>query len=105
MTEITFIEPDGTRKTVEAIEGASLMLAATMGGVDGIAAECGGNCVCATCHCLVLEGPTSALSDMGGEEKDTLEFSAEEIFDNSRLTCQLEATPAMNGLVLRVVGK
>lgn len=105
MTEITFIEPDGTRKTVEAMEGASLMLAATLGGVEGIAAECGGNCVCATCHCLVLEGPTGALGEMGEEEKDTLEFSAEEIFDNSRLTCQLEATPAMDGLVLRVIGK
>lgn len=105
MIEIAFIEPDGTRKTVEAMEGASLMLAATMGGVEGIAAECGGNCVCATCHCLVLEGPTTALGDMGEDEKDTLEFSAEEIFENSRLTCQLEAVPAMNGLVLRVVGK
>lgn len=105
MTEIVFIEPNGNRKIVEAMEGASLMLAATMGGVEGIAAECGGNCVCATCHCLVLEGPMAILGEMGEEEKDTLEFSAEQVFENSRLTCQLEATPAMHGLVLRVVGK
>ncbi|WP_112324057.1 2Fe-2S iron-sulfur cluster-binding protein [Oceanibium sediminis] len=105
MTKIVFIEPDGTQKTVEALEGASLMLAATMGGVEGIAAECGGNCVCATCHCLVLEGPVESLSEMGEDEKDTLEFSAEKIFENSRLTCQLEACPEMDGLVFKVVGK
>ena len=104
MIKVTFIEPGGARKTVEAEEGASLMIAATDGGVDGIAAECGGNCVCATCHCLPVDGPVAALPEMGEEESDTLDFAADERFDASRLTCQIEASAALDGLVLKVVG-
>ncbi|MFN5573527.1 MAG: 2Fe-2S iron-sulfur cluster-binding protein, partial [Bradyrhizobium sp.] len=55
MTTITFIHPDNRSETVEAEDGATLMLAALTHGVDGIVAECGGNAVCATCHVYVDE--------------------------------------------------
>lgn len=104
MVSLTFIEPDGSRKTIDANVGDNIMVAATSAGVEGIDAECGGSCMCATCHCLVLEGPVDALEAMGDQESDTLEFTAEAMQDNSRLTCQVAVTEALDGLVLQVVG-
>ncbi len=56
MPAITFLEPGGTRRTVSAMPGESLMVAATRAGIDGIIGECGGSAMCATCHCYVLSG-------------------------------------------------
>lgn len=105
MARITFIQPDGSAKVVEAAVGETLMIAATAAGVDGIVAECGGSCMCATCHCLILEGPTTALPAMEDAERDTLEFTAHEMQETSRLTCQIPVTETLSGLTLRVVGR
>lgn len=105
MVAITFIQPDGVEKTIEATPGESLMTAATKGGVDGIAAECGGSCMCATCHCRVEAGPAGALPPVGDAERETLEFTAERMWEDSRLTCQVTATAELHGLTLRVVGR
>lgn len=104
MTKLIFIEPSGARRDVEAQPGDSIMLAATMAGVAGMAAECGGSCMCATCHCLVVEGPVDALSPMEDAERDTLEFTAQAMRENSRLACQVTVSPALEGLVLQIVG-
>ncbi|MYM57548.1 2Fe-2S iron-sulfur cluster-binding protein [Thalassovita mangrovi] len=103
MTKITFIEPNGTRREIEAADGQSVMLAATGAGIDGISAECGGSCICATCHCLVIDAPQD-LPEMEDTERDTLEFTSDAMQDNSRLTCQVEVTPALDGAVFQVVG-
>jgi 2Fe-2S ferredoxin len=50
MAKITFIQHDGSRQTVEAEPGMTVMEAAVRNSVPGIAAECGGACACATCH-------------------------------------------------------
>lgn len=105
MARITFIQPDGTEKVVEAVAGETLMIAATTAGVEGIVAECGGSCMCATCHCLILSGPTDALPAMEDAERDTLEFTAAQMQQSSRLTCQIRMTEALSGLTLRVVGQ
>lgn len=105
MARIIFIQPDGSEKTVEAAENATIMVAATGAGVDGIAAECGGSCMCATCHCLVEDDPAGALLPMEEAERDTLEFTASSMQENSRLTCQIIVTGALDGLRLRVVGQ
>ncbi|WP_108482398.1 2Fe-2S iron-sulfur cluster-binding protein [Oceaniglobus ichthyenteri] len=105
MAKITFIQPDGSPLIVDAQPGDSVMVAATAAGVDGIAAECGGSCMCATCHCLVETGPIGALPEMEDAERDTLEFTAEQMQPASRLTCQITVSEALDGLVLRVVGR
>ena len=53
MPNITFIEPSGDERVVDVPVGWSLMQAATSKGVEGIDAECGGSCACATCHCYL----------------------------------------------------
>lgn len=80
------------------------MLAATVQGVVGLDAECGGSCMCATCHCLVIDAATP-LPEMQSDDADTLEFTAEEMQENSRLTCQLTVTPEMDGTVFQVIGR
>lgn len=103
MTKLIFIEPSGHRREIEATTGESVMQAATAAGVDGIDAECGGSCMCATCHCLVIEAP-GGLPAMESAEADTLEFTAEEMHDNSRLTCQIVVSEQIDETVFQVVG-
>ena len=50
MPKIVYIEADGTRKELEVEVGYTVMEGATMNGVEGVEAECGGACSCATCH-------------------------------------------------------
>lgn len=102
MVQVTFIEADGTRREIDANEGEPLMYAARDAGVDGIIAECGGSAMCATCHCYVIKAPEGSLPDPLPDEADTVEFMANEPQDNSRLMCQINATPAMAGAVFQV---
>lgn len=102
MVQVTFIEADGTRREIDAKEGEPLMYAARDAGVEGIIAECGGAAMCATCHCYVLEAPDGALPAPKPDEADTVEFMAHEPQENSRLTCQITATPALAGAVFQV---
>jgi ferredoxin, 2Fe-2S len=103
MARIAFIQPDGSARVVEAVAGETLMIAATTAGVEGVIAECGGSCMCATCHSLVLEGPVNALLAMEENERDTLEFTAAQMWETCRLTCQISMTEARSGLTPSVV--
>lgn len=104
MTKIVFIEPSGNRHEITATEGQSVMQAATAHGVVGIDAECGGSCMCATCHCLVIDAP-NPLPEMQSDEADTLEFTAEDMKEDSRLTCQVTVTSELDGIVFQVIGR
>jgi 2Fe-2S ferredoxin len=101
MPRITFIEHDGTAHQVEAANGQSLMRAAVDNGVPGIDADCGGECACATCHVYVEPdwlGRTGERSEM---EQSMLSFAAV-TQDNSRLSCQVAVSDALDGLVVRL---
>jgi ferredoxin, 2Fe-2S len=102
MVKVIFIEADGARHEVEAKLGDTLMQAAYKANVRGIIAECGGSAMCATCHCYVLETPGGELPKPLNDEVDTLEFNANEPQDNSRLTCQIKVTDALEGAVFQV---
>ncbi|TNF21450.1 MAG: 2Fe-2S iron-sulfur cluster binding domain-containing protein [Rhodobacteraceae bacterium] len=105
MIKLTFIEPSGTSRQIDAALGTSIMQAATAAGVQGIAAECGGACMCATCHCLVVEAPAAGLPEMTETERDVLEFTSEEMQETSRLTCQIAVAEDLAGTVFKVVGR
>lgn len=102
MVQVTFIEADGTRRAIEAKVGEPLMYPARNAGVKGIVAECGGSAMCATCHCYVVSAPEGALPPPKPDEADTVEFNAHEPRDNSRLTCQIIVTEALEGAVFQV---
>lgn len=101
MPSLVFIQPDGTRHVVEASPGRTVMEAARDHGVAGIRADCGGDCSCSTCHCYVDPGWASRLPPKKDDEAGLVEF-AWEPGENSRLTCQIVVTDALDGLVLRV---
>jgi ferredoxin, 2Fe-2S len=102
MANITYIEPSGKAVTVDVKDGWSLMQGAVSNGVLGILAECGGSCACATCHCYVDEARMSALPAPEAGELDMLDNVAAERRPNSRLSCQVKASTALEGLVVRL---
>ena len=101
MVQITYIEPDGTAKTVDVAEGRTVMEGAVGNGIAGIIAECGGACSCATCHAYVDEAWLAVVGEAAGDEADMLDVAAD-VRPNSRLTCQIEVTAALDGLVLKI---
>ncbi|QUS40767.1 (2Fe-2S)-binding protein [Tardiphaga alba] len=102
MPNITFIHPDGHAQNVDAALGDSAMSAATRAGIDEIVAECGGSAVCATCHVYVDDDWLTRVGDVSGDESELLEGVATDRLPNSRLSCQIKITEALDGLVLRL---
>ena len=97
MAKITYIEHDGTEHRVAVEEGLSVMRGAVDNGVPGIDADCGGQCACATCHVFIDESFMAHVGPPGECEAPMLEF-LDELRPNSRLSCQIEVTPALDGL-------
>jgi 2Fe-2S ferredoxin len=99
MPKVIFIESNGTRHEVEAKLGRSAMQAAVDNAVPGILADCGGACSCATCHGYVREEFLGRLPPKGEEEQMMLD-GVLELRQNSRLTCQIEITEALDGICI-----
>jgi 2Fe-2S ferredoxin len=83
---------------IEGRAGESLMQAAVAANVKGIEADCGGLLTCATCHVYVREPFASRLPPPQDDELGMLEFTASPRRPTSRLSCQLELAPALDGL-------
>jgi 2Fe-2S ferredoxin len=101
MPNVTFIEPNGNEMEIDVPVGWSLMQAATSKGVEGVEAECGGSCACATCHCYVEGGLAATLPPPAEGELAMLGNVVAERKPNSRLSCQIKMTPELAGLVVR----
>ena len=94
------IASDGARHetSVQTLPGQSLMDAASDAGIDGIAADCGGLLTCATCHVMVCAPWFGQLPPVSSDEQAMLDFTAVPRHKNSRLSCQIQLTPALDGL-------
>jgi len=101
MPKVTYIALDGVRHEVEVEVGYTVMEGAINNNIDGIVAECGGACACATCHSYIDESWLDKLRPMDDMEDSMLD-AAYERTDNSRLTCQIEMNDALDGLVVQV---
>ena len=101
MPTITLISHDGQSVDIQARPGHSLMQEAVAHGVTGIVGECGGAAACATCHCYVDEAWLDKLPKPLVNERELLECVLEPA-PNSRLSCQLKLTDALDGLVVRL---
>jgi len=102
MPQVTYIAQDGKQTTLDIPLGTSVMQAAVMHGVDGIVAECGGSCMCATCHVYVRDDQLALTPPMQADEDAMLEGTASPRRPNSRLSCQLVVSPEMDGLVVNL---
>ena len=99
MPRITFVERNGAWYEIDAAIGMTVMEAAVRNGVPGILADCGGACVCATCHVYVADEWFGRVGPPDPIECDMLE-AAEGVRENSRLSCQIPLTAALDGLVV-----
>jgi len=98
--DVTFIV-DGVPQQVTLAAGERLLKGAYKLGLDERGfGECGGNCVCSTCHVFVQEG-AELFKAPSAEEEDMLDtvFNCQ---SNSRLACQLIAVEGMPKVVVEV---
>jgi ferredoxin, 2Fe-2S len=103
MAKITFVQPDGSQQTVTAAAGVTVMEAAKINRIAGIEAECGGACACATCHIYIQQAWVDKVGKPASMEEDMLDF-AFDVRPESRLSCQIKVTDALDGLVVSVPG-
>jgi 2Fe-2S ferredoxin len=91
----------GRQHTIEGTVGWKLM--EILREYDfGVAASCGGFCSCATCHVYVDPEWIARLPDRQSDEADLLSILTTYDPATSRLSCQVEFTPALDGIRLRV---
>ena len=99
MPLIKFIDFEGVERSVDGAVGDSVMETAIRHDVPGIDADCGGACACATCHVYIDQAWLSSVGKPADLEEEMLQV-ADDVKDNSRLSCQIKITAAMDGLVV-----
>ena len=100
MAKITYIDPTGTARAIDAEIGSTVMETAIKNDVPGIEAECGGACACATCHVYVDDAWREKVGGSSPMEEDMLDFGYD-VKPSSRLSCQIKVTDELDGLVVR----
>ena len=102
MAKITYINHAGEARTIDVPVGWSIMEGAIQNDIDGIVAECGGGCACATCHVFVDEGWLARTGEPASMEEDMLECTAVDKTNASRLSCQIKVTDDLDGLIVHM---
>lgn len=100
MITVNFINSRGELKSVNAVEGETLMECAKKNDIHEIEAECGGGCSCATCHVYIDKDWVDKIDEPSEMEEDMLDF-ATNVKDNSRLSCQIKLEANLDGLTVR----
>lgn len=101
MVQVNYVQLNGETLTVDVVDGDTVMQGAMDNMVEGIVAECGGGCNCATCHVYVGEDwieQVGAAVDMEKDLLDNLPIAR----PTSRLSCQIEVTKDLDGLTVTV---
>ena len=102
MPTIHLLHPDGRRTTLEAPSGTTLMRAAVDANVDGIVADCGGTLTCATCHVHIGAHWQQHLPAPSADEDAMLDMTATPRQGDSRLSCQIVISDALDGVEVRL---
>jgi ferredoxin, 2Fe-2S len=97
MPQVHWIMSNGERVSDDVNDGTNLM-----NGIPGVAGECGGCLSCATCHVYVDEAWLAACPPMDEVENAMLDIVIAPRQAGSRLSCQLIASSALDGIVLHV---
>ncbi|ADV50294.1 2Fe-2S iron-sulfur cluster binding domain-containing protein [Cellulophaga sp. E16_2] len=100
MAQITFISTDN-KSTVVSGNSGNLMELALQNKIEGIEGNCGGVCSCATCHIYVQKEDWTKIGPPNEMESDMLEFD-DKTTNYSRLSCQIQVTDAIDGIVVNV---
>jgi 2Fe-2S ferredoxin len=100
MPRVIFVEPNGTRREIDAPAGWSLLDIAHDNGI-AIEGACEGSMACSTCHLVVDTEWYPRLKPPSEEENDMLDL-AYGVTRTSRLGCQIVLTDALDGLVVQL---
>jgi 2Fe-2S ferredoxin len=98
---VTYISHSGVESRIDVPIGDSVMEGAIKNGVDGIVAECGGACMCGTCHVYVDPAWLGRLAPIQEDENAMLDTTACPRQPNSRLGCQIPVKKELDGLIVR----
>lgn len=101
MAKLIITDLKGQTREIEGETGLSVMENIRDAGFDELLALCGGCCSCATCHVYVDEDQLDKLEPIDPDEDDLLSMS-EHRAENSRLSCQIEFTDALDGLKVTI---
>jgi ferredoxin, 2Fe-2S len=105
MPKVVFeLRDSDARIAVEGRAGDVIMQLAVDNAIDGIDGDCGGACLCATCHVHVDPQWHALVGPPHDTEAEMLEFDGD-VTPFSRLACQLQLTDELDGIVLKVVGR
>lgn len=97
---VTFLQPDGTRRTVDARVGESLLRTAHRHEID-LEGACEGVCACSTCHLILPMELYDSLDEPSEDEEDMLDM-AFGLTETSRLGCQIIVREDMDGVELKM---
>lgn len=100
---VTFIDSQDVARTVEAPLDTSVMEAARDNHIPEVSSDCGGVCACASCHVYVDTAWLDKFPAMSKNESVLLSLLQQARHQNSRLSCQLKLTEAVDGLVVHTV--
>src|SRR6185436_20113951 len=99
MPNVTYVEADGTRHTIDVPVDENIMHGAQYNNVPGILGECGGACSCATCRCTIDSVWAAKIGAPATDaERELLEGAEGELKPNMRLSCQIDMTAELDGL-------
>ena len=100
MTKINFKLRNGELKKIDAEDGLTLMEVARDNDL-GIEGTCGGSISCCTCHVVIEKDWFSKVGPANPDEEDMLDLAVD-LQPTSRLGCQIEVTPELEGLIVNI---
>jgi 2Fe-2S ferredoxin len=101
--KVTYIDPSDAEIMIDVDTETTVMRAAVGHGIQGIDADCGGQCACGTCHVIVEDAWIGRIDPPSEMEASMIEC-VDDAQPSSRLSCQIRMTHDLDGLVVRVPG-
>lgn len=101
MPTLKVVTPKGETRDIEARNGHSIMEAIRDAGIAEMLAICGGCCACATCHVYVDPAFADQMPEITEAEDDLLD-SSDHRTPQSRLSCQLPVSDALDGMTVEL---
>lgn len=100
MPKITFVNKDGSEKTIEARNGQTILELAHQDDLP-LEGACEGSLACSTCHVIVDPEFYDKLTAASEEEEDMLDL-AFGLTQTSRLGCQIVISDKLDGLKVTI---
>ena len=98
--KIEFVTATDEVVTAEAEPGDNLLRVAQAAGLP-LEGTCEGQMACSTCHVIVEPHWFDLLHEASEEEEDMLDLAAG-VARTSRLSCQIDLPPELDGLKVRI---